>query len=252
MSGRLENKIAIVLGGSRGIGKAVVEVFVREGAQVVLADINTELGETVARAFPGRVKFINADISSRADMQALMTRTTEIHGRIDVLAQVAGIYPLNPIEKISEAEWDRVLAVNLKGPFLAIQACFPIMKRQRYGRIVLTGSITGPLVSYPDHAHYSASKAGLEGLARCAALEGAAHGITVNVVEPGNVDTENVRAECGDAVMDKMAESAPLKRLALPSEVGESIAFLASDAAAYITGRSLVLDGGQTLPEGKL
>jgi 3-oxoacyl-[acyl-carrier protein] reductase len=252
MSGRLDGKIGIVLGGSRGIGKAVVEVFVREGAQVMLADINAELGEAVAGAFPGKVTFARADIANRLDMENLVQKTTALHGRIDVLTQVAGIYPLHPIEEITEAEWDRVLSVNLKGPFLAIQACFPVMKRQRYGRIVLTGSITGPLVSYPDHAHYSASKAGLEGLARCAALEGADFGITVNVVEPGNVDTENVRAECGDDVMEKMAQSAPLKRLAQPAEVGDAIAFLASDAAAYITGTTLVLDGGQTLPEGKL
>jgi 3-oxoacyl-[acyl-carrier protein] reductase len=252
MSGRLNDKVAIVIGGSMGIGAAVVEVFVDEGADVVLADINAELGEKLAGDFPGRVQFVRADIASRADMEHLAKVTLDTHGRIDILVQVAGIFPLNPIEAISEAEWDRVMSVNLKGPFLAIQACFPAMKQQRYGRIVLTGSITGPLVSYPDHAHYSASKAGLEGLARCAALEGAAHGITVNVVAPGNVDTASVRAACGDDVMDKMAESAPLRRLAQPREIGDAIAFLASDAAAYMTGKSLVLDGGQTLPEGKI
>ncbi|MGH6894381.1 MAG: SDR family NAD(P)-dependent oxidoreductase [Dongiaceae bacterium] len=163
-------------------------------ARAVLADINVELGNGVVSRFPGRAEFFEGDISCRADMQRLVAATVDRHARIDILLQVAGICPQNIIENISEAEWDRVMAVNLKGPFLAIQACFPIMKRQRYGRIVLTGSITGPLVSWPNHAHYSASKAGLEGLARCAAIEGASHGITVNVVEPGNVDTENVRA----------------------------------------------------------
>src|SRR6201999_2757238 len=106
-----------------------------------------------------------------------------------ILAQVAGIYPYTMIENIPEEEWDRVLAINLKGAFLAIQACFPAMRQQRYGRIVLMGSITGPLVSQMGYAHYSASKAGLVGLARAAAIEGAPHGITVNVVEPGNVET---------------------------------------------------------------
>jgi 3-oxoacyl-[acyl-carrier protein] reductase len=235
-----------------GIGAATVEVFVAEGADVILADIDAELGKAVASAFPGRVQFVTADISSRGDMQRLAQTALDSRGRIDILVQVAGIFPLHPIEDISEAEWDRVMAINLKGPFLAIQACFPVMKKQRHGRIVLTGSITGPLVSYPEHAHYSASKAGLEGLARCAALEGAAYGITVNVVAPGNVDTASVRAACGDAVMEKMAESAPLGRLARPREIGEAIAFLASDSAAYMTGKSLVLDGGQTLPEGKI
>jgi 3-oxoacyl-[acyl-carrier protein] reductase len=249
---RLEGKTAIVIGGSRGIGAAVVEVFVKEGARAMLADVNTALGEAVAARFPNHAEFIQADISSRTDMQRLVNITVERHGRIDILAQVAGIYPNHLIEDISEAEWDWVMAVNLKGPFLAIQACFPVMKRQRYGRIVLTGSITGPLVSWPEHAHYSASKAGLEGLARCAAIEGAAHGITVNVVEPGNVDTENVRATVGDEHMQQMADAAPLKRLAEPEEVGEAMAFLVSDQAGYITGQRLVLDGGQTLPEAKL
>lgn len=252
VAGRLEGKTAIVIGGSRGIGAAVVEVFVKEGARAVLADVNTALGEAVAARFPDRAEFVQADISSRADMQRLAATTAERHGRIDILAQVAGIYPNHLIEDISEAEWDQVMAVNLKGPFLAIQACFPIMKRQRYGRIVLTGSITGPLVSWPEHAHYSASKAGLEGLARCAAIEGAPYGITVNVVEPGNVDTENVRAEVGDEHMQQMIDAAPLKRLAEPIEVGDAMAFLASDQAAYMTGQTLVLDGGQTLPEAKL
>lgn len=252
MTGRLEGKTAIVIGGSRGIGAAVVEVFVKEGVRVVLADVNAELGQALAARFPGQAEFVRGDISSRADMQSLAKETADRHGQIDILAQVAGIYPNHLIEDISEAEWDQVLAVNLKGPFLAIQACFPIMKRQGYGRIVLTGSITGPRVSWPEHAHYSASKAGLEGLARCAAIEGAPHGITVNVVEPGNVETENVRATVGDEHMQQMIDAAPLKRLATPIEVGDAMAFLASDQAAYITGQTLVLDGGQTLPEAKL
>jgi len=252
MAGRLDGKTAIVIGGSRGIGASVVEVFVAEGASVVLADIEDDLGSAVVARYPGRAAVVRADISRRDDMQRLVQATVDRHGRVDILAQVAGIYPQNLIENISEAEWDRVMAVNLKVPFLAIQACFPVMKRQRYGRIVLTGSITGPIVSWPEHAHYSASKAGMEGLARCAAIEGAAHGITVNVVAPGNVDTENVRAVVGDGQMEQMARAAPLKRLALPIEVGDAMAFLASDQAAYITGQSLVLDGGQTLPEARL
>jgi len=252
MAGRLDGKTAIVIGGSRGIGASVVEVFVAEGASVVLADIEDDLGSAVVARYPGRAAVVRADISRRDDMQRLVQATVDRHGRVDILAQVAGIYPQNLIENISEAEWDRVMAVNLKGPFLAIQACFPVMKRQRYGRIVLTGSITGPIVSWPEHAHYSASKAGMEGLARCAAIEGAAHGITVNVVAPGNVDTENVRAVVGDGQMEQMAQAAPLKRLCLPIEVGDAMAFLASDQAAYITGQSLVLDGGQTLPEARL
>jgi 3-oxoacyl-[acyl-carrier protein] reductase len=252
MSGRLEGKVAVVIGGARGIGAGACEVFVREGAKVLLADVETALGEGVVARFPGRVTFMSADISKRADMQRLAAAALERHGRIDILAQVAGIYPNHLIEDLSEEEWDRVLDVNLKGAFLAIQACFPAMKKQRYGRIVLMGSITGPIVSQAGYAHYSASKAGLVGLARAAAIEGAPHGITVNVVEPGNVDTENARRVVGKEGMDKMGEAALLKRLAQPVEIGEAMAFLASDQAGYITGTTLVLDGGQTLPEARL
>lgn len=252
MTGRLDGKTAIVIGGARGIGAGVCEVFVREGAKILLADIEPALGEGIAARFPGRVTFATADISRRADMQRLAASALERFGRIDILAQVAGIYPNHLIEDLSEEEWDRVLDINLKGAFLAIQACFPAMKRQRYGRIVLMGSITGPLVSQLGYAHYSASKAGLVGLAKAVAVEGAAHGITVNVVEPGNVETENARRAMGDAGMDKMSEAALLKRLATTVEIGEAVAFLASDQAAYITGTSLVLDGGQTLPEARL
>jgi 3-oxoacyl-[acyl-carrier protein] reductase len=139
MIGRLDGKVAIVIGGSRGIGAAVVDVFIKEGASVVLADINVADGKDIVARYPGRAEFVQADISSRDDMQRLVKATVDQNNRIDIMAQVAGIYPVNFIEDISEAEWDRVLAVNLKGPFLAIQACFPVMKRQRYGRIVLTG-----------------------------------------------------------------------------------------------------------------
>lgn len=249
MSGRLDGKIAVVIGGARGIGAGVCEVFVREGATVLMADIEKGQGEALVARFGAQASFTTADISKRADMQRLAATAVERHGRIDILAQVAGIYPNSLIENLSEEEWDRVLDINLKGAFLAIQACFPAMKKRRYGRIVLMGSITGPLVSQAGFAHYSASKAGLVGLARAAAIEGAPHGITVNVVEPGNVDTENARRVSGSDVMDRMGEAALLKRLAKPTEIGEAMAFLASDQAAYMTGTTLVMDGGQTLPE---
>lgn len=252
MAGRLEGKTAIVLGGARGIGEGVVAVLAREGAHVVVCDLLDGLGSEVAARHGKGAAFFHADVSRRADMQALAAHALERRGRIDILAQVAGIYPNHRIEDLPEEEWDRVLAVNLKGPFLAIQACFPAMKRQNFGRIVLTGSITGPHVSWPEHAHYAASKAGLVGLARSAALEGAAHGITCNVVEPGNVETANLRRERGPEHMAMMARAVPMGRLALPEEIGEAMAFLASDAAAYITGTAIVLDGGQILPEARL
>lgn len=254
MPGRLEGKVAIVIGAARGIGSGVVEVFLEEGARVVLVDIEEVLGRATAQALAGKgeVAFHRADMASRADMQAMAEQVLAAHGRIDVLCQVAGIYPDHLIEEIAEAEWDRVLAVNLKGPFLAIQACLPAMKARRYGRIVLTSSITGPRVAFPGHAHYASSKAGMIGLIRSAALEAAPYGITVNGVEPGNVETENLRRERGPTHMEMMARTVPLGRLATPREVGQACAFLASDHAAYITGTTILLDGGQILPEAKV
>jgi 3-oxoacyl-[acyl-carrier protein] reductase len=254
MSLRLEGKIAIVIGAARGIGSGVVEVFLEEGARVVLVDVEEALGRATAEALAakGEVAFHRADTASRADMQAMVEAVLARHGRIDVLCQVAGIYPDHLIEAIAEEEWDRVLAVNLKGPFLAIQACLPAMKARRYGRIVLTSSITGPRVAFPGHAHYASSKAGMIGLIRSAALEAAPWGITVNGVEPGNVETENLRRERGPAHMELMARAVPLGRLATPREIGQACAFLASDHAAYITGTTILLDGGQILPEAKV
>lgn len=252
VAGRLDGRRAVVIGGARGIGEGIVAALVREGASVTLADLLDVDGERVAASFPGKVHFRRADISRRADMQALAAACDAESGGADILVQVAGIYPDQAIEDITEEDWDRVLGVNLKGPFLAIQAFFPIMKRQGYGRIVLTGSITGPHVAWWGHSHYASSKAALVGLARSAALEGAASGITVNVVEPGNVDTPNLRRERGDAHMAAMAGAVPMKRLATPDEIGRAVSFYASEDAAYVTGTALVIDGGQILPEARL
>lgn len=250
MPGRLDGKVAIVIGGAKGVGSGVVEVFAREGARVVLADIDDKAGAAMAARHGAT--YVHADTAWKPDMQALAARTVDRFGRIDVLAHIAGICPRGPIETLDETDWDRTLAVNLKGAFLAVQACFPTMRRQSYGRIVFTGSITGPHVTWPDHGHYASSKAGLVGLARSVALEGAPFGITCNVVEPGNVETETVRATHGEGHLRTMAAAVPIGRLAQPVDVGESMAFLCSDAAAYVTGTTLVLDGGQILPEARM
>ena len=252
MAGRLENRRAIVLGGARGIGEGVVEAFIAEGAKVVIADVLGGEATALCLRHANQAYFCKTDITRKADVESLVKFALSKLGGVEILCQVAGIYPDHRIEDIPEVEWDRVMAVNVKGAFLAVQACFPLMKKQNYGRIIFTGSITGPHVVWPGHAHYAASKSALTGLARAAALEGAAHGITVNVVEPGNVETPNLRRERGAQHMANMAAAVPMGRLATPREIGDIAAFYASDAAAYITGTSLVADGGQLLPEAKL
>ena len=148
-------------------------------------------------------------------------------------------------------EWDAVLGVNLRGCFLAVQACARPMRARKYGRIVLTSSITGPRVTSPGHGHYSASKAGINGLIRAAAIELAPDGITVNGVEPGNIVTEGLAAERSPAYIRAMERAVPLGHLGTPRDVAHAVLFLASDEAAYITGTTIIIDGGQILPEAK-
>ena len=173
------------------------------------------------------------------------------YGRLDIMAANAGIYPPVAIEDMSDADFDRVMDINVKGILHSIQACIPAMRRQRYGRIVVTSSITGPLVGAPNLAHYAASKAAVLGLMRSAALEVIGDGITVNAVMPGNVRTPGIE-QFGAEFVQGMIDAIPMKRLAEPSDVGWAVRFLASEEAGYITGQTLVIDGGQVLPEGPL
>jgi 3-oxoacyl-[acyl-carrier protein] reductase len=249
MTGRVQDKSALVIGAARGIGAGIAERLAEEGARIVIADVEVEAGETTAKKLGGQ--FVRTDVSNPSHVATAVRRTVDAYGTLDILVQNAGIYPWTLIENISPEEWDRVLAVNLKGVFLAAQAALPVMKAARYGRMVFTSSITGPRVTMPGHGHYSASKAGINGFIRAAALEFASYGITVNGIEPGNILTENVWAERSAEYIRSMEESIPLGRLGTLRDVANAALFLASDDASYITGTTIVVDGGQTLPEGK-
>jgi len=253
--GRVQDKVAIVIGAAQpeGIGAGIARRLAEEGALVTIADVDAVNGPATAALLSakGQVDFRPVDVSSRAANQVLADAVLAAHGRIDILCQNAGIFPFTMLEDIAEAEWDRVLAVNLKGPFLAFQACLPAMRRQRYGRVVFTSSITGPRVTFPGHSHYSASKAGINGLIRAAALENAAHGITVNGVEPGNILTGGMKAHRSAEFIAGMERAVPLGRLGTPLDVAQACLFLASDEAAYVTGTTIIVDGGQILPEAK-
>ena len=252
MTGRVAGKVAIVIGAARGIGAAIAQRLVEEGAQVVIADTLAGEGEaTAARLGPQHARFVATDVGRKESVDALIRTALDAHGRIDILVQNAGIYPYTMLPDIPVEEWDAVLAVNLRGCFLAIQACIPPMRERRYGRIVLTSSITGPRVTSPGHGHYAASKAGINGLIRSAAIELAPHGITVNGVEPGNILTVGMQAERSPEFIRAMEASVPLGRLGTPRDVAHAVLFLASDEAAYITGTTLIIDGGQILPEAK-
>lgn len=249
MTGRLEGRSALVIGGARGIGEAIAARFAEEGARLVIADVEGDAGNATAKRLGGR--FIASDVSQKEDAERAVALAVSAYGGLDILVQNAGIYPWTLIENIEPDEWDRVLAVNLKGVYLAARAALMVMKPKRQGRMIFTSSITGPRVTSPGHGHYSASKAGINGFIKAAALEFAGYGITVNGIEPGNILTEGMKAHRSEAFIRSMEEAVPLGRLGTPRDIANTALFLASDEAAYITGTTIIVDGGQTLPEGK-
>lgn len=249
MSGRLDGKVALVIGAASGIGKATALRFAEEGAKLVLADTEIEAGQAAADEVGAA--FIRTDISRMTDAEAAVALALDHHGRLDILVQNAGIYPWQLIENTSPGDWDRVMAVNLRGTFNATRAALVPMKAQHFGRMLFTSSITGPHVTSPGHGHYGASKAGINGFIRSAALEFSGYGITVNGVEPGNILTEAIQLHRGAAYIKNMQDSIPLGRLGSPRDVANAFLFLASDDASYITGTTIIVDGGQLLPEGK-
>jgi 3-oxoacyl-[acyl-carrier protein] reductase len=252
MTGRLEGRVALVVGAARGIGAGIAERFVEEGARVVVGDREVDAGQATAERLGGndKARFAEVDVADMASLDAAVGTALCSYGRLDILVQNAGIYPWTLIENISIAEWDEVLTVNLRGCFLAARAALAPMKAARYGRMIMTSSITGPRVTSPGHGHYSASKAGINGFIKAAALEFAGFGITVNGIEPGNILTEGMQANRSPAFIKSMADMIPLGRLGSPRDIANAALFLASDEAAYVTGTTIVVDGGQTLPEG--
>jgi 3-oxoacyl-[acyl-carrier protein] reductase len=248
----LTDQVAVVTGAARGIGRGIASVLATEGARVALVDVDGDAAERAAAAL--RAESLDAiavavDVSDRAAVDSLAAQVVADWGRIDVLAANAGVYPSAELPEIDEAHWSRVMDVNVKGVVHATQACLPPMRGRRYGRIVLTSSITGPFTGQPGFAAYGASKAAMLGFMRTAAVELARSGVTVNAVLPGNVRTPGL-AETSDEHQRRMLGAIPMGRLAEVEDVGWAVRFLASPEAGYITGQTLVVDGGQVLPEG--
>src|SRR5215475_7219843 len=247
----LRNKSVIVTGGTRGIGKGIAGVFTALGARVCVIGRNENAGAAVVESLKGNggiATFCRGDVTQQPDMEAAVETVVAAFGGIDILCANAGIFPPVPLEEMNESAWDDVFATNLKGMMFSIKAALPHLKHSTAGRIVLTSSITGPLTGYPGWSHYGASKAGMLGFMRTAAIELARFKITINAVLPGNILTEGVR-DLGQDYIQTMAAAIPLKRLGTVEEIGYAVAFLASEEAGFITGQTLVVDGGQTLPE---
>jgi 3-oxoacyl-[acyl-carrier protein] reductase len=248
----VEGRSVLVTGGTKGIGKGIARVFARAGANVVVVGRDEAAARATADELTalggGTVSFVLADISTAQGCRTAAQSAAERNGGIDVLCANAGIFPDSKLETMTEEQLDTVLATNVKGTVLSVQACLPHLTRSGRGRVILTSSITGPFTGYPGWAHYGASKAAQLGFMRTAAVELAPRGITVNAVLPGNVATEGL-AELGEEYRASMEASIPLKRLGHVDEIGYAALFFASEEASYVTGQAMVVDGGQILPE---
>lgn len=244
----------LITGGTRGIGKGIAHVFCQAGARVAVVGRDGQAGEACVAelgATGSAPQFIQADVSERPAMERVARTVGESFGGLDVLCCNAGMFPQANLETMAEADWDSIFSLNLKGMLFSIQACLPLLKQSPAGRIVLTSSITGPITGFPGWSHYGASKAAMLGFMRSAAMELAPFGITINAVLPGSIKTEAL-AELGEAFEQATARVIPLQRFGTPEEVGHAVAFFASLQASYITGQTLVVDGGQVLPESPL
>jgi 3-oxoacyl-[acyl-carrier protein] reductase len=243
-----DGRVAVVTGGAAGVGRGIANVLAAEGARVVVADVDGAAAEKAAAALPTESLAIEVDVVDRAAVDAMAAAALDRFGSIDILAANAGVYQWDDLDTLSDETWDRIMDINVKGALHSLQACLPAMRRAGYGRIVFTSSITGPLVATARQSHYAASKSALLGLMRSAALELVGAGITVNAVQPGNVATPGIAA-ADPEIRARLVASIPFGRMATPEEIGWAVRFFASEEAGYVTGQTLVVDGGQVLPE---
>jgi 3-oxoacyl-[acyl-carrier protein] reductase len=247
----LTDRSVIVTGGSRGIGRGIARAFARVGARVLIVARGEEAAGAAVeemRSAGHQASYLLADLADPGSAEAIVACAVDRHGGVDVLCCNAGIYPSAPLRELTANEIDHVLAVKVRATMLAVRACVPPLERAGRGRIILTSSITGPITGYPGWSHYGASKAAQLGFLRTAAMELAPLQVTINAILPGNIITEGLEDLGGD-YLRSMERSIPLGRLGSVEDVACTALFLASDEAGYITGQTIVVDGGQVLPE---
>lgn len=238
----------LVTGGAQGIGRGIVEAFALSGARVLIADLRLDNAQALADELNARGLSVEARGIDLADRDAIGVLLAGLP-RLDVLVHNAGYFPLTPFAEITPQILERTLAVNLSALFWLSQAALSLFTRQGGGNVLVTSSVTGPRVAYPGLSHYAASKAGVNGFIRSAALELAPLGVRVNGVEPGMIRTPAMD-NLGDSLLSaRIAAAVPLGRLGEPQDIASAMLFLASEHARYITGQTIIVDGGATLPE---
>lgn len=246
----LKDKIAIVTGGRRGMGRTHALALAKQGAKVVVTDIDTNECSGVVQeieAMGGEAVCFKMDVSNQAEVNQVFDEVVKKFGRLDILVNNAGIYVPKPFLEITEAEWDRMITINLKGQFLCAQKAAKEMAKNKWGRIVNIASVAsgGVGVGIAGGTHYTASKGGIMGMTESLAVELAPLGINVNVIGPGAIDTPMVQAaQLPKDVLEGMLKGVPLNRIGRPEEVSAAVVFLASEEASYITGATLFVDGG--------
>ena len=241
------NRVAIVTGASRGLGLAAAKRFHELGASVVVNVRDKARAEQTAKAVGERTLAVSGDVTETGIPEQIVKQTVDRFGRVDILVNNAALAKSTRFEQLTAEEWRAALETNMTAPFLLTKAVLPTMKTQKYGRIVNISSSAGRMVSTIGGAHYTASKTGLLGLTRAAAKELGKFGITVNAVCPGMIDTELTHEHADDGLLEKLAAGYPVPRIGTPREVADLICFVASEAAGYITGASLDINGGDLM-----
>ncbi|NTV69471.1 MAG: SDR family oxidoreductase [Azonexaceae bacterium] len=245
-------RTVIVTGGASGIGRSIALAFAAHGAQVVIADLNGEGAEAVGaeiRAAGGSATAMCCDLADPTVPGEIIRAAADAYGGLDVVVHNAAYFPLTPFAEITPALLAKTFAINVGAAFGLLQAALPCFPAVGGGRMLVTSSVTGPRVAYPGLAHYAASKSGVNGFIRAAALEVAARGVTVNGVEPGMIRTPAQDNLGGSDVTSALCQGVPLGRLGEPADIAAAMLFLASPGASYITGQTIIVDGGALLPE---
>ena len=246
---RLDGKVAIVTGASQGIGRGIALALAREGAKVVVSDIIDKITDVSKEIedLGSEALAVKANVVSSGDTEEMAKAAIDKFGRIDILVNNAGIYPFESLVEMGEEDFDKVIGVNLKGVFNSTKAVLPKMIEQKSGNIVNIASIAGAVVGYLNLAHYSASKGGVLGFTRAAALELAQYGIRVNAIAPGAIETPGIKKVMEEKALKQFEQTIPQRRIGKPEDIANLVVFLASDESSYITGQLITADGGLTI-----